>query len=400
MATPTYSQSDFYSHVNGMMHGKFGTVQDRQITSNRAVRYVLNDLDMRSTKRSSQLAPNLFDDIYDYAAPADLKSHKVIDIKKQVNRDPTDGFILVDEADFDRYKTVTERRIAIKDANFTQILRIDGIEGSSSLTIHNCDSVTANGTWAATSDASNLTADSDNYIRGSASLNFDMAAGTTTGYIENSTMTQVDLTDYDETGSIFLWVFIPDYSDAEGDTVTNFILRWGNDSSNYWSRTVTTNNEGLTFYDGWNLLRFDWNGATETGTVVPSTIDYLRFTVTKSASLAADTDWRIDDITVRKGDIYDVIYYTKYGWQSSTGTYKEESTTTTDLLIADTEEIEGLAFKAAEFASQELKEYDDVKYFKQEYLNWKARYEYNYHSEALKLHNSYYSTPRRSIRWR
>ena len=387
---PTYSQNDVYEIVDGMTHQKFSQVNDRQVIVNRAVRYVLGDMDMRSTKRRSQLSPNLFADIYDYTAPSDLKAHKIIDLKKQVNRPGSDFFILVDEQDFDRLKTISSQRIAIRDADFNQILRIDGIEGTDKTTIHNGDSLTSNGTWAATADASNLTLDTDNFITGSGSLNFDMAAGGATGYIELTGATQVDLTDFDETGSIFVWVFIPDYSDAEADTVTNFILRWGNDSSNYWSRTVTTTNEGLTFFDGWNLLRFDWNGATETGTVVPAEIDYLRFTVTKSTNLNADTDWRVDDITVRKGDIYDVIYYSKFGWQTSGASYIEESTATTDLLIADTEEVEIIAFKAAEMASQELKEYTDATYLKKEYQEARDRYKSNYHSEALKLHNNYY----------
>lgn len=389
MPTPTYSQSDLQAIVNGNLHQKFSQCASPQVTMNRAVRFVLGDMDMYSTKRSVQLSPNLFDDNYDYTAPSDLKGNKIIDIRKQVNRSIIDRFRLVDQADFSRKKGLYQNRIALYDANFSRILKVDGIEGSSKLVIHNCDSITANGTWAATADASNLTVDSNEFVSGSGSLNFDMAAGATTGYIENSTLTDVDLTDYDEQGSIFVWVFIPDYSDAQGDTVTNFILRWGNDSSNYWSRTITTNNEGVTFYDGWNLLRFDWNGATETGTVDPATIDYLRLTVTKSASLAADTDWRVDEIVIKKGDIYYTDYYSKYGWQTSAGVYLEESTTATDLVIADTDEIEIIAFKTSEFGAQELKEYDDVSYFRTEYEKAKMKYESKYPSEALKVIRSY-----------
>lgn len=390
MSTPTYSQADFYEIVDGNVHQKFSQCNDRQVIVNRAVRYVLGDIDLRSQKRSAQLSPNMFSDVYDYASPSDLKAHKIVDIKKQVNRSSLDHWVLVDEADFDRYKEVNNHRVAVKDANFVQILRIDGIEGTDKTTIHDCDSVTGNGTWVATADASNLTDDNDNYITGSGSLNFDLAAGGATAYIENSTMTAVNLTDYEDIGSVFIRVFIPDYSDAQGDTVTNFILRLGSSSANYVSRTITTNNEGTTFYDGWNLLRFDLNGATETGTVDWSAINYARLTITKSTDLAADTDWRVDDIVIRKGSIYDVIYYSKYGWQNSSGVYIEESSATTDLLIADTEEIEGIAFKASEYASQELKDYDDVKFFKGEYEQWKAHYQSNYHSEALKLHNKYY----------
>lgn len=394
MATPSYTQSELKAIINGNVHQKFDQTASPTVIMNRAVRFVLGDVDLRSTKRSAALSPNLFANVYDYAAPSDLKGNKVIDIRKQVLRPSYERWLLVDEADFDRTKNLSSHRLARKDANFGPLLRIDGVEGDIKKTLHTCDSVTANGTWAASADASNLTADTQDYIQGGGSLNFDMAKGAATGVLECTGMTAVDLSDYDEQGSIFVWVYIPDYSDAEGDTVTNFILRWGNDSSNHWSKTVTTNNEGATFYDGWNLLRFDWTSATETGTVSPSAIDYLRLTVTKSTSLEADTDWRIDDIVFRKGDLYDVVYYSKYGWQTSAAAYIEESTTTTDLVIADTDEIEGIAFKASEFASQELKEYNDVTYFQAQYEAWKVKYQSNHPSEALKIRRHYGLTPR------
>ena len=394
MATPTYSQADLQALVNGKVHQKFAQCASPQVTMNSAVRTVLSECDLRSTKRSAQLSPNMYADVYEYAAPTDLKGEKVIDLRKQVNRSSMERWLLVDDDDFDRTKGISSHRIALRDENFSKLLRIDGIEGSDNLVLHTCESITTNGTWAATADASNLTLDNDNYITGGGALNFDMAAGAATGYIENSTMTALDLTDYDEKGSIFVWVFIPDYSDAEADTVTNFILRWGNSSSAYWSRTVTTNNEGATFYDGWNLLRFDWNGATETGTVDPATIDYLRLTVTKSTSLAADTDWRVDNFIVRLGEIYNTVYYSRYGWMTSALAYLEESTATTDLVVADTDEIEGIAFKAAEYASQELKEYEDMKMFRSEYEEWKKKYQSNSPSESLKKTRAYASLPR------
>ena len=395
MSTPVYSQADLDAMVDGLTHDKFAQVKSTTVVMNRAVRYVVGDVDLRSTKRSAQLSPNLFSNVYEYTAPSDLKGEKLIDLRKQVNRPSGEHWLLVDDVEFDRRKTTGRYRVALRDENFSKLLRLDGVENSKSRLLHSCESLTANGTWAATADASNLTLDQDNYISGGGALNFDMAAGGATGYIENSSMTQVDLTDYQDKGSIFVWVFIPDYSDAEADTVTNFILRIGNDTSNYVSRTITTNNEGATFYDGWNLLRFDLNGATASaGTVAWATVDYLRLTVTKSASLAADTDWRVDSFIARLGDIYSAVYYTKYGWQTSALAYIEESTTSTDLVVADTDEIEGIAFKAAELASQELKEYDDMKMHRFDYEAWKRNYEALNPSEALKKARYYGPKPR------
>ncbi len=394
MSVGNYSQSELFSIIEGNTHGKFTQVKDRQITVNRAVRFVLGDVDLRSTKRNSTLSPNLFRDVFDYTAPTDLKENKIVDIRRQVNRPSSEGWIMVDETDFDRLKEVSSYRIALAEDDLVRILKIDGVEGSVQAVLHNCDSVTANGTWAVGADASNLTADTENRIKGTASLNFDMAKGAATGLIELTGANEVNLTDHDEKSSIFVWVFIPDYSDAQSDTVTNFILRWGNDSSAYWHRTVTTTNEGTTFFDGWNLLRFDWNGATKVGTVDPAAIDYMRLTVTKSTSLEADTDWRVDDIVSRVGEIYNVVYYSKFGWQSSAGAYIEESTATTDLLNADTTEIELIALKASELASQELKEYIDRDDFKAQYMEAKRQYVSQQPSEALRIKRTYYDSPR------
>jgi hypothetical protein len=69
------------------------------------------------------------------------------------------------------------------------------------------------------------------------------------------------------------------------------------------------------------------------------------------------------------------------------------------LILGDTDEIEGIAFKCAEFAAQELKEYDDMKMFKMDYENWKKGYEGDYPSEALKKSRSYGSLPRINNRY-
>jgi hypothetical protein len=394
MAVGSFSQLEAYGVINGMTHGKFSQVVDRQVTLNRAVRVVNGDVDLRSHKRRSQLSPNLFRDVFQYSAPSDLKLNKIVDIRKQVNRSSAEGWILVDESDFDRYKNASSNHIALGEDELVRTLLIDGVEGDTKAVLHNCDSVTANGTWAVGADASNITADTDNFITGSGSLNFDTAAGAATAYIELTGATQVDLTDHADKGSVFIWVYIPDATDASADAVTNFILRIGNDSSNYVSRTVTTTNEGATFYDGWNLLRFDLNGATASaGTVTWSEIDYLRLTITKPAGFDADTDWRVDDIVSRVGDIYDVVYYSRYGWQSSAGAYLEDSTASTDLLNADTNELELIASKCGEFASQELKDWDDVKYFQNEYKDVKMNYEAQSPSEALRIRRVYYDAP-------
>lgn len=387
--TLQYTQAELYAMITSASHGKFAQVQDQQVVANNAVREVLSDIDLRSAKRSAALSPNMFENVFDYAAPSDLKAERIIDIRRQVNRPSYERFILVDDAEFDRKKYVSNYRIAVRNENFATVLRIDGLPNGARALINECDSTTSNGTWAASGDATNITSDSLNYVSGSGAINFDTNTGATTAIIQNSTMSQVDLTNFSETSSVFAWVYIPAISG-----LSNFILRWGNDSTHYWSRTVTTNNEGTAFHVGFNLIRFDWAGATQTGTVTPTTFDYLHLTVTKTGGMAAATDWRLDSVFVARGSIYDVVYYTKYGWQSSTGTYLEESSATTDLVLADTDEIALIAEKGAELSALELLDYDDAKIHATKYATMKMDYEARNPSSALRKHNSYSTGPR------
>src|SRR3990167_4813919 len=131
MATPITTQTEFYAMVNGNLHGKFAQVQDRQVTSNRAVRYVLGDMDLRSTKRSAVLSPNIFTDMHEYAAPTDLKGEKLIDLRTQINRKSYEKWLLVDDDEFDRGKDKwgqwSNYRVSVRDENFGKLLRIDGL---------------------------------------------------------------------------------------------------------------------------------------------------------------------------------------------------------------------------------------------------------------------------------
>src|SRR3990167_277624 len=159
MASGFVTQSEAHDYLDSMLHGKSQTLQSRQRTLNRAVLYVIGDIDLRGTKRKEALAPNLFREVYDYTAPATIKERAIIDIKRQVNRPISEKFVLVDEEEFDREKGRGLNIFTFTDDELARNLRIEGGE-SEQASLHTCDSLTANGTWAVvTGDASNLTLD-------------------------------------------------------------------------------------------------------------------------------------------------------------------------------------------------------------------------------------------------
>ena len=219
-------------------------------------------------------------------------------------------------------------------------------------------------------------------------------------YIQNSTFDAVDLSDFEHSGSVFVSVFIPGSalatdiaSTAVDADLDGFTLRIGSSSTVYFSKAVTTTNENLAFHAGWNLLRFDFNSATETGTVDMDNIDYVRLAVDRGATgIMATTDWRVDYIVARRGKPHELWFYSRYPWQSSAGTYIEESTAATDLLnVESTLEYELMVLKGKELVALDLEKFDEMKIYQQLYEDAKARYQLQYSSERLLLIQNYHS---------
>jgi len=339
----TFSITEIKEDLAGIGHG---TNTDKVTNLNglieRAGRQVLSKIDPAETIRKEDTT--LYDQVYDYSAPSDLKKNKVLDLRPQVSRDEKDNLSQTLSEEFDLRKE--EARFHVQQESGTKTIRISKAITPAGVTIHQFNDTTSNGTWAVGDDATNLTQDKNIKVKGSASLNFDLDGSTTSGYIENSTMSQVDLSDHDEISSIFLWVYLPNAS-----AITNVILRWGNDGSNYWSRTVTTPHNKSAFATGWNLLRFDWNGATETGTVAPATIDYSRVTITYDGT--ADTDFRVDQMWSTIGQPWEIWYYSKFMFRTSAGIWGEDISANTDLINLDTDAYNILVNQSAYFMAQQ-----------------------------------------------
>jgi hypothetical protein len=217
-------------------------------------------------------------------------------------------------------------------------------------------------------------------------LKFDLTGAATTAGIQNTTLNNIDITKYTNDGSVFVWAYINSTTN-----LTNFILQIGNDlTANYYSQTITTTNEGVAFSNGWNLLRFDFASMTQTGTVAPTTVDSIRLYMTKTLG-KSDDGYRFDNITLHTGEYHDILYYSKYGWQTSSGTFLENSTASTDKLNCDTEEFDLFVYKGKELASADMKDWNGVKYYEGKYLERKKQYQKTYKSERMPLETNYYT---------
>lgn len=389
-----YSVTNLKADLNGILHG----TTTSQITGldnliNRAARQVLMDVDPNETIRLSSLTNPVFDQVFDYAAPADLKGEKVIDIRPQVNRTPRDRWSQKYSEDFDINKDYTLQPNFNTNWNgAVKTLRIDSPQLNTGILLNNASSLTSNGTWTATAPASNLTVDNVNFFNLPSSLKFDLAALGSVGYLENSTMNAQDLTSHRAQSSFFLYTYLPTAANY-----TNLILRVGSDSSNYWTFTATTTHEGNAFTNGWNLIRFDWTAtSTVVGSPVVTAIDYLRVSWTYNGT--ADVGVRLNGIYSRLGTILQIMYYSKYLFRdASTLAFKETTTADTDLINLDTDSYNLLLFLVALYCTQQMVGTDtryDTDFFTGEYQRTLQRYQALYKSQIKKPQISYYKMPK------
>ena len=343
------------------------TIQD---VLNRTARMLWADFDPRGSRRSALLASKLFDDQYEYAAPTDLKNDAIIDLFPQANRIGNSALKMVTSEEFDRKKTVYNNLINVYDSNTVKKIRasFDVIDE----VIKPCtfDTLTQDGgTWTAYSDATNVVVDDVNYIGGSGSIKFDLTGSATTAGIYNTDVDEFDISAYTNDGSAFVWVYINSTTN-----LTNWILNVGQDlTTNYYAMTATTQADGTAFTNGWNLLRFDFSGATENGTVTDSAVNSIRIYMTKTSG-KSDDGYRIDSLSFHSGEMYTILYYSKYPWQTSGGSFIENSTTTTDKINLDTDEFDLLVFLGKREVAKELRDWETFKVCDTEYKERLAGY--------------------------
>ena len=382
-----YTQSNLQSGMNRGIQGKQGMLLDPQETMNEAVRLVLNEIRIRSTRRKALLVPNLLNGVFEYVCASDLHASAIIDIPAQAKR--YDGeFTLVPSEQFAREPKAGE--IAIDDFNGVRVLRIMSDTPDKSTSI---DPLGVKGNtgdlWQAFGGVDGIATDSDQFIKGSSSVQFNIdATSSTTAGLYKDTLDSIDLTDYLlKAAKIFSYARI-----TSTTGITNFKLRIGTGASNYYEATVTTQNDGTAFANGQNLLAFDLSSLTTVGSPDVADITYVAIFMTKLTSKVSSSGYAFNWLTARKGQYADVKYYSKYGWQSVAGAYKENSTAVDDVLVADTDEFDLFVKKARDIAADEtdLSE-SQIARIKKDFDIAKANYELKNPSEDKTVVNTYYS---------
>src|SRR5260221_8839359 len=102
----SYSITNLKADVEAALHGTtVNQIQNLYGLFNRAARDVLLDIDPQEQKRTVQTNGPIFNGVWDYPIPADLKGDRLIDIRPQVLRNANDLWNQDYNQDFDIQKS-------------------------------------------------------------------------------------------------------------------------------------------------------------------------------------------------------------------------------------------------------------------------------------------------------
>lgn len=388
-----YSVTTLLTDLGSVVHGTRTTkIPNIYGHINRAARQVLQDVDAKETQRIVSLS-QVFNDVFDYAAPVDLKGDRVVDLRPQAGRDPGDIFEQGYSENFDAWKSWDWKNKFITQWNTgVKTLRIEAPTLTAPIVLTDTGSITG---WTATAGAQNISLDTLNNPAGGGDIQFDLAAGSATGSIQISTLSPIDLTGHVNIDTLFAWVYVPLAS-----AITSFNLKWGSDyTSNYYNLTVTTTQQGNAFQNGWNLLAFPWVSATKVGSPVITAYDSVQLTVAYNSTL--QTGLKFCNLTSNTGYIFEMQYYSKYLFRDpTTNAFQETVVDVSDnnkIINLDTDSYNLLFNKVAYYIAQALQGADasyDATFWDAEYSAALKRYQALNPGESKLKAAVYYEMPR------
>lgn len=392
-----YQVANAANELTGILHGtSLNQITDLPDVWNRAARRVLQDVDPAETKMDIQFG-QVWDGVFDYPLPADVKGNKIVQLYPQQNQSNTYGdYGQVYNKPFQlsqNYSVVPDFTIRYSGGNRT--IRINANNLNTGIQINAADAINDNGLWSTGGNVSNIQTDNQYYTAGSSgSVSFQLnQTGTpgSTGYIENSTFGAVNLTTHFNNAYEFFQAYLPN---AAG--FSNIELRFGSDKNNYYALQYTTDYTGNNWVNGWNQQGASWTGATTVGSPNIASIGYLRVTFTYNGTL--QTQVRVDQIWSRLGVIFNINYYSKYLFMDS-GSYqfKQFTTSNNDYINLDTDSRNLFLYAAALEAVQQQQglsaQFFDDPNLEAKYADALSEYQSKYKSEITKPRLYYYKQP-------
>ncbi len=364
-----YTIGDLRQDMDSNLHaGGTAGLQDFYKTVDKGRRALIGKVRPEELIRKSYVEQAFYPKVERYAPPEDMKYDDIIDLNL------LSGYRNVDTM-VSPIESVYRRRFGQKRGGSHNVINIgyeNGVKyarifrptrGGRSGTnwnnpdcrfqiINDCDSLSTNGTWNVGGNIVNLRLDELNHVIGHASLAFDINASSNSGYIENFTLTAVNLLDFLQRGATFAWLDIPLPKNLLAVKMT-LGSNAGNLLTDLYTSTVNQPHDNNAFTTGWNLLKYMMNTLTVIGTPNPEAIIYIRFDFTTTG--AAIPNCHLDNIVTRLGSVYEMTYNSAYMFiDAFSGAWKKIPTETSDIIVAEEDTYNILLKESTLAAQQEL----------------------------------------------
>lgn len=279
--------SEFRDQVSAILSGlNLNSVADLNGTIERAARTLVQKADIPEASGTQNVT--LYSGVFDYECDPNIFGTAITDIRPQgISRPAWETTTKTTQQQFDRLKGYATRNISstFEYVNGVPIIRIKAPLPNQNATI---DPMTSVGNWVASGTASGLTVDNTVYYQSPGSLRFSLTTGS--GILTETLQSPEDLSSNEGVGVAFLALYVP----SNASNITSIQLKLGSDSSNYSSVTVTEPFIGDFTDNLWQLVAFDFAGATNTGTPDWSAIDYVQVTMVVAGNI----------VNVRLGDLF------------------------------------------------------------------------------------------------
>lgn len=318
----SYTINELEDHLVGMGHGSsLAKIRNKYALYERAGNNMRSKTDIVTTIRTGMLSQVVHDDQSQYAVPSDYS--KIIDLYPARERTNADFARRTSGVTASLLRQIKDKQIAVESRDGARILVIDWA-GNAPKTISALQATTG---WSVVTGASNLELDTQYYMSGGKSLKFDITASG--GGLQNTSLDVFDLSDSQEENDFLMWVYFGDVTN-----ITSLTARWGNDlTTNYYESTAqTTQADGTAFRVGWNLVKFAWSSATQTGSVNTATMDSFRVILTTTGTIS---DVRFDNIVASVGNPFEIKYYSAYLFRNTAGTWIRQPSVDTDSIMLD-----------------------------------------------------------------
>lgn len=382
----SFTLTEVKENIIAMGHsGSLNKVRSFEAACERAANTMIAKVKLVEMIRKASLTQNIHSNLYDYSLPSDFYS--IIDLYPQ-DREMSDKAIRNLAVDFDLKKLLKNKVISIEGNEGNKIIRIKWEKRSPKM-LNSMDSYNGNGTWVAVGTASDIQTDNIIKYSGNGAVKFNVLADG--DGIQCTDIAKIDLTDEENVADVIIPIYLSSIAN-----LTSITPIWGNDlTANYVTGTAQTSQaDGTAFRVGWNIIKSPWQGATETGTVDPATINSFKLTFQTTGAIS---NVRVDNILFSIGFPFEIKYYTKYLFKSSAGVYESRPSSDESSVVCDNDSLQIFLLELLKAIAHQLEGTDsvfDISFANSELVTLYRQYLGENQDQTKKATSSYSGLPR------